>query len=209
MGVKVYGPVTAACVQRVLACLIELEEDFQVIHVDLETSEHKQPPFGVVPVFEDGDFRLFESRAIIRYPAAKNAKSGTKLLGINLEERALVDQWLEVEAHNFNDLVYNMVLNLVVFPKMGKPSDMELVDSCKQKLKKVMDVYEDRLSKSKYLAGESFTMADLSHLPAIRYLMNEAGFGEVITERKNVNAWWKDISSRAAWEKVLKLQTAA
>ncbi|KAJ0099383.1 hypothetical protein Patl1_20983 [Pistacia atlantica] len=211
MVVKVFGPVHAACPQRVLACLLEKDVDFEIVHVNLDQGEHKQPdflvrqPFGQVPAIEDGDFRLFESRAIIRYYAAKYAERGPNLLGKTLEERALVDQWLEVEAHNFNDLVYTMVLQLVVLPRMGQPGDLALVHSCEQKLEKVLDIYEQRLSNSKYLAGESFTLADLTHLPGTRYLMNEAKMGHLITERKHINAWWEDISSRPAWKKLMNL----
>jgi glutathione S-transferase len=150
-------------------------------------------------------FYFAESRAIIRYYAAKYADYGPNLLGTTLEERALVDQWLEVEAHNFNDLAYNLVLQLVVLPRMGERSDLALVRTCENKLEKVLDIYEQRLSKSNYLAGESFTLADLSHLPAIRYLMDEAGLGHMVRNRKNVNSWWMDISSRPAWKKIMKL----
>jgi len=146
-----------------------------------------------------------ESRAIIRYYAAKYADHGPNLLGSGLEERAMVDQWLEVEAHNFNDLIYTLVLQLVILPQMGEPGDLALARSCEQKLEKVLDVYEQRLSKSSYLAGETFSLADLSHLPGIRYLMNEAKMGHLVTERKNVNAWWEDISNRPAWKKLMKL----
>ncbi|KAK3218638.1 hypothetical protein Dsin_012608 [Dipteronia sinensis] len=109
MAVKVYGSVRPACPQRVL-------------------------PFGQVPVVEDGDFRLFESRAIVRYYAAQYAKRGPNLLGTTLEERSIVDQWLEVEAHNFNDLVYTLALQLMVLPRMGQPGDLALVHSCERKL---------------------------------------------------------------------------
>lgn len=188
-------------------------------------------PFGQVPAIEDGDFKLFgkyiepsfqiaiwfasliakfysfyaESRAIIRYYATKYADRGTNLLGNTLEERAVVDQWLEVEAHNFNDLVFTIVFNLIILPKMGKVGDSALICTSKEKLAKVLDIYEERLSNTKYLAGDSFTLADLSHLPATRYLMNEAGLGHLVRERKHVNGWWENISSRPAWKKLMKL----
>ncbi|TYG60688.1 hypothetical protein ES288_D07G086900v1 [Gossypium darwinii] len=162
-------------------------------------------PFGQVPAIEDGDFKLFESRAIIRYYAAKYEKQGTNLLGNSLEERAMVDQWLEVEAHNFNDLVYTLVFQLLILPRMGKQGDTALVLSCQQKLEKVLDIYEQRLSTTAYLAGDSFTLADLSHLPALRYLVDDVGMWHMVSQRKHVNAWWETISNRAAWKKLMKL----
>ncbi|KAK9194260.1 hypothetical protein WN944_004964 [Citrus x changshan-huyou] len=211
MVVKVYGSVKAACPQRVLACLLEKGVEFEIVQVDLDEGEHKRPefllrqPFGQVPVIEDGDFKLFESRAIRRYYAAKYANQGPNLLGNTLEEKALVDQWLEVEAHNFNDLAFNLVLQLVILPRMGQRSDTALVHNLEQKLEAVLNIYEQRLSKSNYLAGDSFTLADLSHLPALRYLMNEAGMAHLVTQRKHVNAWWDKISSRPAWKKLASL----
>ncbi|KAG6743307.1 hypothetical protein NC653_037984 [Populus alba x Populus x berolinensis] len=211
MVVKVYGPAMAVCPQRVMACLLEKGVEFDLVHVDLDSGEQKLPefllkqPFGQVPVVEDGDFKLFESRAIIRYYAAKYEDRGPNLLGNTLEEKALVDQWLEIEAHNFNDLVFNIVFQVLILPRIGQQGDSELVKTYEEKLEKVLDVYEQRLSKSKYLAGDSFTLADLSHLPATRYLVNEAGLGHLVKDRKKLNAWWEDISSRPAWKKLMNL----
>nr|XP_043622328.1 glutathione S-transferase F11-like [Erigeron canadensis] len=211
MVVKVYGPIKAACPQRVLACLLEFGVEFELINVDLDSNEHKQPdfllkqPFGQVPVVEDGDFRLFESRAIIRYYATKYADKNPTLYGTTLEEKALVDQWLEVEAHHFNDMVYTIVVQKLVIPKMGGKTELALVQNCEKKLEQVFDIYDQQLSKNSYLAGDQFTLADLSHLPGIRYLMNEAGLGHMVRDKKNVNSWWNDISSRLSWKKVMLL----
>ncbi|KAK9691646.1 hypothetical protein RND81_09G209900 [Saponaria officinalis] len=166
----------------------------------------EEKPFGQVPVIEDDNFRLYESRAIIRYLATKySTENSPNLLGTNVEEKALVDQWLEIEAHHFNQQVYNIVLELIVFPKMGKQTDTAFVQSLEKKLANVLDVYEERLSKSKYLAGDFFTLADLSHLPGLRYLTTDAKMQHLVEERKCVNAWWTDISSRPAWKKVVNL----
>lgn len=110
-----------------------------------------------------------------------------------------------MEAHNYNDLAFDIIFQKVILPRMGGIMDLNLVEICEQKLKKVLDIYEQRLSKSKYLAGESYTLADLSHLPATRYLMNEANKGYLIRDRKHVSAWWDNISSRPAWKQLMKL----
>lgn len=45
MVVKVYGPIRAACPQRVLVCLLEKGVEFDAIDVALEAGEHKKPDF--------------------------------------------------------------------------------------------------------------------------------------------------------------------
>jgi hypothetical protein len=50
MVVKVYGSIRAACPQRVLACLIEKGIKFELVHVDLDKGEQKQPQFLLLQV---------------------------------------------------------------------------------------------------------------------------------------------------------------
>lgn len=45
MVVKVFGSAAAACPQRVMACLFELGVDFELIHIDFKSLEHKTPEF--------------------------------------------------------------------------------------------------------------------------------------------------------------------
>jgi glutathione S-transferase len=209
MVVKVYGPGYASA-KRVIACLIEKEIEFETIPIDLLKAEHKHPqflqlqPFGVVPVIQDGDYTLFESRAIIRYYAEKYKSQGTDLLGKTIEERGVVEQWLEVEAHNFHPPIYNLVLHILFSSKFGFPADQNVIQESEEKLGKVLDIYEERLSKSKYLGGDFFSIADLSHLPFTQYLVGEMGKDYMIKTRKNVSKWWDDISNRSSWRKVLE-----
>ncbi|KAL8510655.1 hypothetical protein ACS0TY_017464 [Phlomoides rotata] len=123
-----YGP-SYASAKRVIVCLIEKGIDFDVVDVDLFKGENLTPeylklqPFGVVPVIEDGDYKLYESRAIIRYYAEKYRSQGTELLGKTIEERGLIDQWLETEAHNFPPPLYDLVVQLLFGPKLGLQLD--------------------------------------------------------------------------------------
>ena len=50
-------------------------------------------------------FVHLESRAIIRYIATKYHDVGTSLYGRTLQEKATIEQWLEVEAQNYNPLL--------------------------------------------------------------------------------------------------------
>lgn len=159
-------------------------------------------PFGVVPTFQHGDLTLFESRAIVKYLAKKYKGQGTELLGNSLSEQALVDQWCEVEGQSFNSPATTILIQIAFVPMRGGTTDEAVVEMNVEKLKKVLDIYEERLSKSKYLAGDFFSLADLQHLPTTHYLVTACGKGDLISSRKHVKAWWEDISCRPAWKKV-------
>ncbi|XP_015973367.1 glutathione S-transferase F9 [Arachis duranensis] len=210
MVVKLYGP-TCASSKRALVCLIEKEVEFEVVPVDVSKGEHKDPeflklqPFGVVPVIQDGDYTLYESRAIMRYYAEKYKSQGTELLGKIIEERGIVEQWVEVEANNFHPWAYKLAIHVLFSSIIGITPDPKIIEESEANLSKVLDIYEERLSKSKYLGGDFFSLADISPLPFIDYIVNNMGREYLIKDRKNVSAWWDAISNRPSWKKVLEL----
>ncbi|KAI3495570.1 hypothetical protein L1887_37914 [Cichorium endivia] len=210
MVVRVYGPACASA-QRVMVCLVEKEIEFETIPVNILAGEHKNPefmklqPFGSLPVIQDGDYTLFESRAILRYYAEKYKSQGTDLLGKTMEDQGLVQQWLEVEAHNFQPPLYNLLRQIMLSSHCGITRDEQVIKESEEKLGKVLDVYDDRLSESRYLAGDFFSLADLAHLPLTEYMVGPVGKAYMIKERKHVSAWWDEISSRPSWKKVLEM----
>ncbi|XP_051137623.1 glutathione S-transferase F9-like [Andrographis paniculata] len=209
--VTVYGP-TYGNPKRVIACLEEIGIQYDVVHVDLFKGEHKSPqflklqPFAMLPVIKEGDYTLYESRAIIRYLVEKFKSQEHQLMGTTIEERGLVEQWIEVEAHHFDPPVFDLVMQVVLGPKMGITPDPARIKENEEKLSRVLDIYEERLSTSKYLAGETFSLADLSHLPFGHYLTNHMpGKEYLVRDRKHVSAWWDDISARPSWKKIIEL----
>ncbi len=75
--------------------LEELGVPYQFILLDMESGKHRQPefldinPFGKVPAIVDGDFKLWESGAILLYLAEKNGKMPN-----SLQERSIINQWI-------------------------------------------------------------------------------------------------------------------
>ncbi|KAG4961981.1 hypothetical protein JHK86_038849 [Glycine max] len=221
MAVKVYGP-HCASTKRVLVCLVEKEVEFEVVPVDVTKGEQKDPEY--LKLQHDFKLRLrswrwlrygksenlnsSESRAIMRYYAEKYRSQGVELLGKTIEERGLVEQWLEVEAHNFHPQAYNLCLHGLFGSLFGVTPDPKVIEESEAKLVQVLNIYEERLSKTKYLAGDFFSIADISHLPFLDYVVNNMGKKYLLEERKHVGAWWDDISSRPSWNKVLQLYRA-
>ncbi|RAL42115.1 hypothetical protein DM860_011898 [Cuscuta australis] len=209
-ALKVHGIILSPPVQRVIACLKEKELDYEFNQINLQTGEHKQQPFislnpfGKVPAFEDKDLKLFESRAITQYVAQTYADSGTRLVPTNPKEVAIMSVWVEVEAHHFDPAAFKLNYELVIKPILGKVTDEAVVAEHEAALGKVLDVYEGRLAASKYLAGDSFTLADLHHAPLVNYLMGTRS-KDLFESRAHVRAWAADILARPAWAKVQEL----
>ncbi|RVX20514.1 Glutathione S-transferase F13 [Vitis vinifera] len=143
MALKLHGIPMSTCTTRVLTCLHEKGLDFELVPVNLFAGEHKQPPFlaknpfGQIPVLEDGDFTLFESRAITAYLAEKYKETGCDLLRHNdLKEAALVKVWLEVESQHYYPAIYQIVYQFFALPLQGKTADQAIIDVNLEKLGK-------------------------------------------------------------------------
>ncbi|XP_021763118.1 glutathione S-transferase-like [Chenopodium quinoa] len=211
MGIKIHGSPMSTATLRAVAAAHEKELDFEFVTIDMKSGAHKQEPFislnpfGQVPALEDGDVKLFESRAITKYIAYNYESKGTPLVYNKGKEMADLAVWMEVEAHQFDPVASKLAWELVYKSMFGMQTDNAVVEENEAKLVKILDVYEARLSKSKYLAGDSFTLADLHHLPTLHYVLGTKE-KKLFDERPHVSAWSKDILARPSWGKSLALQ---
>lgn len=210
-AIKVYGTPFSTATTRVLVTLHEKEVEYEFVPVDLRAGEHKKEPFlslnpfGQVPAFEDGDLKLFESRAITKYIVSQYADKGNQLACGDVKQKAIIGEWIEAESNQFDPIASKLTKELVVKPVMGMATDAAVVEEHEPKLAKVLDVYESRLAQSKYLACDCFTLADLYHIPHIYYLSGTQ-IRKLFDSRPHVSAWVADITARPSWSKVLAMQ---
>lgn len=211
VNVVVYGDYKALCTQRVLIMLEELNLKYELKKVDLSKGEQRESeflklnPFGKVPAIEYGDRTLFESRSILRY-IAKNNLDIEDLLG-----STDTDLWLEVESQQFNPPASKIVYEKVFKKwsdetqdkpdKQGKPDQDILADSVKS-LERVLDVYETQLENNTYISGDTYSIADISHIPYINQLL-KCGYKNIFKSRPNVYKWIKKIIKRETVQSVL------
>ena len=101
-----------------------IDIEYQVI--DLFTGEHTQPahtainPNRLIPVLEDGDFRLTECSAILKYLAEK---TGSKAYPADLRKRARINErmdWLNTQF--YRDYGYGLVYPQL-FPNLKRPTE--------------------------------------------------------------------------------------
>ncbi|TCD71610.1 hypothetical protein EIP91_007357 [Steccherinum ochraceum] len=213
MTIQIYGFPFSVSVRRVLVALKELDVPYELVNVDVTKGENRAPevlavqPFGQIPYLRDteDDFTLYESRAIARYIVDKYDKDGKSgLIPKGLKAAAKFEQAVSVELTKYDPHVMELAFELYVKPSFFKQEpDEAAVTKHRTALEKTLDVYENVLKKQKYLAGDSITLADLFHLPLGTLLIESAQFDILtIDQRPNVQRWWKDMSSRPAWDVV-------
>lgn len=203
---KLYGNPVSTCTRKVLMTLAEknVAFDFQVI--DFNKGEHKSPefmarqPFGQVPAIEDGDFKLFESRAIFRY--LDETQPGAKLTPPTAQGRAEMEQWISVETEDFKPGAMKVIWQTTFLSWTGKSLDEKALAEGREMVGKALDVVDKALAGKEFLAGNQFSLADITYMPYLQYLV-AGGQGDLITSRPNVSAWWTRNSTRPTWQKIV------
>jgi glutathione S-transferase len=152
---------------------------------------------------------MADSRAICRYLCTQFPDDGyKKLYGTGSLERASIEQWLQAEAQSFDAPSSELVFHLAFAPHLKdvRPDEARVAEN-EKKLHNMLGVYDDILSENEYLAGDEFTLADLSHLPNSHYIVNSSDRGrKLFTARKHVARWYDKISTRDSWRQVIKMQ---
>jgi glutathione S-transferase len=197
---KIFGHPMSTCTRKVLMTLAETNTPSEFVMVDLFKGEHKQAPhlarqpFGQVPALEDDGLELYESRAICRYI---NEKANGTLIPRDLKARAHMEQWISVESSNFTDPVMKFVFQHI-FKREQTP---EALEAAGQKLETTLGIMDKQLASHPFIAGDTFTLADICYMPYIEYAMNTPA-KEIFAKHKHVTAWWHKISEKPAWLKI-------
>ena len=127
----------------------------------------------------------------------------------SLAESATVDVWLEAESHNFDRAMSAITFQCFVVPMfMGGTTDQRVVEENLEKLKVALGVYEERLSRSRYLAGDFISLADLRHCPMAHYLL-ASPCASVLDAYPRVRAWVDGMMDRPSVKKVMELMDAS
>ena len=173
--------------------LEEIGFEYKVSTVDLKKDEQFKPefrdisPFSKIPVIVDHDNnqKIFESGAILIYLGEKSNKF------YDQKNRHVINQWLMAQMG-------------LVGPMLGQhhqfhhynPGKSEFGEERYFKIaKKLYSDLDERLAKSKFLAGEKYTIADIATWPWIaRHEWHDIG----LKNFNNLARWYIEISNRDA-----------
>jgi glutathione S-transferase len=182
-----------------------IDLDCQV--VDLFTGEHLKPsyaslnPNSLVPMLEDGDFRLTESSAILKYLAELK---GSAAYPKPLRERAHVNEMMDwFNANFYRDFAYGLVYSQV-FPHHRRPSDEVQAGTVawgRDKARGWLRILDEHLlgPRKPYVCGERITLAD--------YLGAEMVYAGALVHCDfatwpNVDRWLSRMKALKSWPKV-------
>ncbi len=173
--------------------LEEIRYDYKVTKVDLDKGEQlksdfkKISPFGKIPVIIDhkNNKTIFESGAILIYLADQSGKF------YNQNNRLEINQWLMAQMG-------------YVGPMLGQHHQFHHYNSGKSKFgedryfkisKRIYEELDARLTVSKFLSGNEYTIADIATFPWIaRHEWHNIG----LSKFKNLTRWYNEISIRDA-----------
>ena len=160
--IQLYGNLRS----RATRCLWMLEETgrpYQLIEKstradDLQTAEYARlNPNARIPTLVDGDVTLWESMAINIYLGQKY-DGPVRLAGP--KELGLAAQWSFWAVLEMEQLLLGLLEHRALLPEFARdPSHAERSELL---LRKPLGVLNDRLTGREYLAGDSFTVADLN-----------------------------------------------
>ena len=182
--------------KKVSIMLEEIKFKYKVTKINIykdeqfKTEFRKISPFSKIPVIIDHDNNksLFESGAILMYLGEKSGKFYEE------DNRTTINQWL------MGQMAY-------VGPMLGQhhqfhhynPGKSEFGEKRYFKIsKQIYKDLDDRLSVSKFLAGNNYSIADIATFPWIAtHEWHDIGLKKFI----NLNRWYEQISDREAVQK--------
>jgi len=179
--------------KKISIMLEEIGYEYKVTKIDLSKDEQFKPdfkkisPFSKIPVIIDHQNKesVFESGAILIYLGEKSNKFYEK------NNRLIINQWLMAQMG-------------LIGPLIGQHHQFHHFNPGKSKFgeeryfkiaKKLYEDLDKRLSISKFLAGESYTIADIATWPWIaRHEWHDIG----LKNFKNLTKWYLEIAKRDA-----------
>lgn len=200
-----YHPASTAS-RPILLFAAESNIPLELQLVDIFKGEHRQPayaalnPNALVPLLEDGDFRLTESSAILKYLADK---IDSPLYPKGLQQRARVNErmdWFNTQLSR--DYVFGLVFAQLL-PHHRRRSDEAQAGTVQwgQERSRVwLQVLNDHfLAGRNYVCGDAITIAD--HFGAALLTLGEV-IGCDFAAYPHVQGWLARMKALARWKSV-------
>lgn len=163
--IEIWGRRSSSNVQAVMWCLAEFDlavsrKDAGYIYGVVDTPDYlAMNPNGTIPTLIDGNNPpLWETGAILRY--LSNTYAPHPFWPHDPVARAHVDRWAEWSKINFAGKFIAPVFQKLIRTAPSK-RDYAAIEAAILIVDKYLDIAERQLSNTKYLAGDTLTLADI------------------------------------------------
>lgn len=172
---KLYNSNLAPNPRRVRIFLAEKGVSIERVEVDLGKLEHKKPefaalnPFQTIPVLElDDGTRIAESIAICRYIEALWPEPN--LFGVTPIEQAMIEMWQrQLELRLLLPIAQVLRHTHPHMAEMENPQVPEWAVVNRPRALQAMAIVDEILGDRPFIAGERFTIADVTGLVALDF----------------------------------------
>jgi len=171
-------------------------------------------PFGRVPVLEHGDFRLYETQAILRY--LDRALPEPALTPADPKALARMDQVMNVcDWYLFQGAGSVIAFQRIIGPKIfGTTPDVAAIEAVMDKTVQVCAELEQTLGANPYFAGDALSLADLMVAPHIDLLSQTPEWAVLSAGTPNLAAWHGRMAARPSlmattWSRADEMARAA
>lgn len=160
-----WGRPSSVNVQKVLWALDELGLGFDHEIAGGKFGRTSTPDFAAlnpnarVPVLVEGDFSLWESHAILRH-LAEDPQAKAPLIPASRPERGRLSQWLEYTTGTLQPPFIALFWQLVRLP--AEKRDPGALATNRDALARALGVLDTSLQHHPWLAGQSFSLADIA-----------------------------------------------
>ena len=194
--------------RRVAALLEAAQLPFELRHVAMNEGEHMSPaylkinPNHQVPTLVDGDLKIHESTAILRYLCQRHGLEDWYPSAPAV--RAGVDQWTDWTQSRMAQAVVDIVLNSVFLPEGQR--DLAAIERGKTRLAELVPLITAQLDGRDWIAGTPTpTIADLTLASKFTQL-ERAGWRPATGP---VRAWYDRMCNLEAFARTLPQMEAA
>ncbi|MBD9541472.1 glutathione S-transferase family protein [Ensifer sp. ENS04] len=158
-------------------------------------------PFGRIPAIQQGDFKLYESQAIMRY--ADDMYGGPRLQPDDIVERARMNQIIGiVDAYFWHSAAAGVIRNRLMAPRFGMEIDENAVEATLPRARLCVAEIE-RLITDTYLASSNLTLADLMVAPLVHYMSMFEDGQTILADHPKMARWLETIMGRGSAKKLL------
>jgi glutathione S-transferase len=204
--------------RAVLVALEEKRAAYRVIPVApkaLRSPEHLlRHPFGRVPVLDHGNFRLYETQAILRY--IDRVLPGPALNPQEPRAAARIDQLMNInDCYLFQGVGNVIAFQRIVGPKLlGLVPDEAAIAAAMPKAHVVFDALGSELGDRTYLGGDSLSLADVLVAPQLDFFAQTPEWSALTAKNSNLAHWMNRMNDRPSmratvWERVAEMAQAS